>query len=149
MPWIRGRPDIQYRADFGSKFACGSALTANCRLCTFVAGKFAFGACYTYQNPRRIENRRIPSCSRRTIFNQIRRSQRGLPRFHVSTRNGEKVVLRIFGPLVGNITLADLGLEGRTLRLILENIAKPFGSILVTGPTGSENLRHWRLCCDR
>ena len=60
--------------------------------------------------------------------------------FRVSTfptRNGEKVVLRILDPLVGNITLADLGLEGRTLKLILENIAKPFGSILVTGPTGS------------
>lgn len=53
------------------------------------------------------------------------------------TRNGEKVVLRILDPLVGNIELTDLGLEGRTLDLLKENIAKPFGSILITGPTGS------------
>ncbi len=60
--------------------------------------------------------------------------------FRVSTfptRNGEKVVLRILDPMVGNITLTDLGLEGRSLELVLENIVKPFGEILITGPTGS------------
>jgi type IV pilus assembly protein PilB len=60
--------------------------------------------------------------------------------FRVSTfptRNGEKVVLRILDPLVGDIQLTDLGLEGRSLDLVLENIDKPFGEILVTGPTGS------------
>ncbi|MEK7583471.1 MAG: GspE/PulE family protein [Patescibacteria group bacterium] len=60
--------------------------------------------------------------------------------FRVSTfptRTGEKVVLRILDPLVGNIELKDLGLEGHNLKVLLENIAKPFGSILVTGPTGS------------
>jgi type IV pilus assembly protein PilB len=60
--------------------------------------------------------------------------------FRVSTfptRNGEKAVLRILDPLVGDIKLTDLGLEGRSLNLVLENIVKPFGEILVTGPTGS------------
>ena len=60
--------------------------------------------------------------------------------FRVSTfptRTGEKVVLRILDPFVGDITLNDLGVEGRSLQLIKENIAKPFGSILITGPTGS------------
>ncbi len=60
--------------------------------------------------------------------------------FRVSTfptRNGEKVVLRILDPSVGKIELSDLGIEGRALQLIIENIAKPFGSILITGPTGS------------
>ncbi len=60
--------------------------------------------------------------------------------FRVSTfptRAGEKVVLRILDPLVGNIELKDLGLEGHNLALLLENISKPFGSILITGPTGS------------
>ncbi len=60
--------------------------------------------------------------------------------FRVSTfptRNGEKVVLRILDPLVGNIQLDDLGIEGRNLDVLLENIAKPFGSILITGPTGA------------
>ncbi len=60
--------------------------------------------------------------------------------FRVSTlptRNGEKIVLRILDPLVGNIGLTDLGLQGRSLNILLENMAKPFGSILITGPTGS------------
>ncbi len=60
--------------------------------------------------------------------------------FRVSTfptRNGEKVVLRILDPLVGNVRLTDLGLEGRSLELIRRNLSKPFGSILITGPTGS------------
>jgi type IV pilus assembly protein PilB len=60
--------------------------------------------------------------------------------FRVSTfptRNGEKVVLRILDPLVGNIKLTDLGLEGRSLDLVRKNIVKPFGEILITGPTGS------------
>jgi len=60
--------------------------------------------------------------------------------FRVSTfptRNGEKVVLRILDPLVGDIKLTDLGLEGRSLDLVRENIIKPFGELLITGPTGS------------
>ncbi len=60
--------------------------------------------------------------------------------FRVSTfptQNGEKVVMRILDPLVGNIKLTDLGLEGRSLQLARENMVKPFGQILVTGPTGS------------
>lgn len=60
--------------------------------------------------------------------------------FRVSTfptKNGEKIVMRILDPLVGNIDLIGLGLEGRSLSLVVENIAKPFGAVLVTGPTGS------------
>ncbi|MBI2063615.1 MAG: Flp pilus assembly complex ATPase component TadA [Candidatus Yanofskybacteria bacterium] len=60
--------------------------------------------------------------------------------FRVSTfptRNGEKVVLRILDPQVGDIKLTDLGLEGRSLDLVRENMVKPFGEILITGPTGS------------
>jgi len=60
--------------------------------------------------------------------------------FRVSTfptRNGEKVVLRILDPLVGDIKLTDLGLEGRSLDLVRQNMLEPFGEILITGPTGS------------
>ena len=53
------------------------------------------------------------------------------------TRHGEKIVMRILDPLVGNIDLPDLGLFGRSLELVLKNIEKPFGEILITGPTGS------------
>lgn len=60
--------------------------------------------------------------------------------FRVSTfptRGGEKVVMRILDPLVGDIDLPRLGLEGRSLKLVMENLEKPFGAILITGPTGS------------
>lgn len=60
--------------------------------------------------------------------------------FRVSTfptKNGEKVVMRILDPLSGNLTLADLGLEGRPLEVLQRGVSKPFGSILITGPTGS------------
>jgi len=60
--------------------------------------------------------------------------------FRVSTfptSFGEKVAIRILDPEVGVKTLADLGLEGRNANLIEENIKKPYGMILVTGPTGS------------
>lgn len=60
--------------------------------------------------------------------------------FRVSTfptRNGEKIVLRILDPLVGDVKITDLGLEGYSLDLVRRNLARPFGSILITGPTGS------------
>jgi len=60
--------------------------------------------------------------------------------FRVSTlptRYGEKVVLRILDPLTGLIELPKLGLTGRNLKLVTEYIEKPYGSILITGPTGS------------
>lgn len=53
------------------------------------------------------------------------------------TRNGEKVVLRILDPMIGKIDLPNLGFGGRNLEVIKENIKKPFGDILITGPTGS------------
>lgn len=60
--------------------------------------------------------------------------------FRVSTfptKNGEKVVMRILDPLAGNVSLPDLGLDGRPLEIIQRAMDKPFGSILITGPTGS------------
>ena len=60
--------------------------------------------------------------------------------FRVSTfptKNGEKVVMRILDPLSGSIDLPDLGLDGRNLEVVVRAMAKPFGSILITGPTGS------------
>ena len=53
------------------------------------------------------------------------------------TRNGEKIVMRILDPMVGNIDLPDLGFYGHSLEVVLKNLEKPFGELLVTGPTGS------------
>ena len=50
---------------------------------------------------------------------------------------GEKVAIRILDPEFGKKDFKELGLEGRNLALVKESIQKPFGLILVTGPTGS------------
>lgn len=60
--------------------------------------------------------------------------------FRVSTMPsyyGEKVVMRILDSEKGVKPLAQLGLSEKNLSLIKEAIAKPYGLILVTGPTGS------------
>ncbi len=53
------------------------------------------------------------------------------------TSNGEKVALRILDPEAGIKTLADLGLAGRNLKVLGEAIKKPYGMIVISGPTGS------------
>ena len=50
---------------------------------------------------------------------------------------GEKVVLRILGSYVQGLTFNDLGLTPRNQELLHEAAEKPFGMILVVGPTGS------------
>lgn len=53
------------------------------------------------------------------------------------TTNGEKVALRILDPTVGLRRFEDLGVESRNLAALQKAISKPFGFILVAGPTGS------------
>lgn len=50
---------------------------------------------------------------------------------------GEKVVLRILGSYVQGLTFNDLGLTQKNQELLREAAEKPFGMILVVGPTGS------------
>jgi len=60
--------------------------------------------------------------------------------FRVSTlptANGEKAVLRVLDPKTSLKTFADLGLQGHNIEMLEEAIEKPFGMILITGPTGS------------
>lgn len=53
------------------------------------------------------------------------------------TVNGEKVVMRILDTSSEIANLESLGIRAKALDLIKENIKKPFGIILITGPTGS------------
>lgn len=53
------------------------------------------------------------------------------------TQYGEKVAIRVLDPETGIRSFPDLGLDGRNLEALQRNIAKPFGMILITGPTGS------------
>jgi type IV pilus assembly protein PilB len=62
---------------------------------------------------------------------------------------GEKVVMRILDK--GNLTLdlASFGMEERALRDVYENVAKPYGMVLVTGPTGSGKTTTLYSCLSR
>jgi type IV pilus assembly protein PilB len=55
----------------------------------------------------------------------------------VPTVDGEKIVLRVLAAYLSGFTLADLGLSDSDQKIFNAGAAKPFGMILVTGPTGS------------
>ncbi len=50
---------------------------------------------------------------------------------------GEKVVIRILDPLTGIKTLDDLGFSADNRKVLMEGLDRPYGLILITGPTGS------------
>jgi type IV pilus assembly protein PilB len=50
---------------------------------------------------------------------------------------GEKIVMRILDPSSASLGIDALGYEPFQKKLYLDNLAKPYGMILVTGPTGS------------
>ena len=51
--------------------------------------------------------------------------------------NGEKIVMRLLSETAKALTLEGLGLGGSALEKAQDNLRKPVGMILVTGPTGS------------
>jgi len=53
------------------------------------------------------------------------------------TVTGEKVVMRVLDSSSDISSLENLGVWKKGLKIINENIEKPFGIILITGPTGS------------
>lgn len=55
-----------------------------------------------------------------------------LPTFY-----GEKVALRILDPAIGLKTFEELGIDGQNLKMLEGGIKKPFGLVLISGPTGS------------
>lgn len=60
--------------------------------------------------------------------------------FRVSTIpvfDGEKVVMRLLDETARALTLEELGFSGQNYEIIVRNVKKPHGALLVTGPTGS------------
>ncbi len=60
--------------------------------------------------------------------------------FRVSTLptlQGEKIVLRILDPTSATLGIEALGYEPEQKTLLLDAISRPYGMVLVTGPTGS------------
>lgn len=55
----------------------------------------------------------------------------------VPTLDGEKIAIRILSSYVRNLALTGIGLSEKLQEQIMRSAKKPFGMILVTGPTGS------------
>ncbi len=51
--------------------------------------------------------------------------------------DGEKVVMRLLDESGQGLGLGDIGMSERTAKIFRDNISKPHGMVLVTGPTGS------------
>lgn len=83
----------------------------------------------------KLDETRVPQDGRfRTIVNEKEID------FRVATfptPNGEKVVLRVLDSSTGLLGLERLGLHGHNLRVVEEGLRRPYGMILITGPTGS------------
>lgn len=83
----------------------------------------------------KIDEKRIPQDGRFTY-----KSQNDEVDLRVSTLPtvfGEKVVMRLLKKTGGIPSLLDLGFGGPQLKELEESITKPYGIILITGPTGS------------
>ncbi|HLL60583.1 MAG TPA: GspE/PulE family protein, partial [Candidatus Nitrosocosmicus sp.] len=83
----------------------------------------------------KIDEKRIPQDGRfnfKTGEEEVDLRVSTLPTVH-----GEKVVMRLLKKTGGIPTLMDLGLRGPQLKVLEEAISKPYGIVLVTGPTGS------------
>ena len=55
----------------------------------------------------------------------------------IPTAFGERVVLRLLDKTASILNLAELGMDGKRIKLFNSLIKSPYGIILVTGPTGS------------
>ena len=83
----------------------------------------------------KIDEKRIPQDGR--FYFKIGGEETDLRVSTLPTVHGEKVVMRLLKKTGGLPSLNDLGLRGTPLKDLEEAITKPYGIILVTGPTGS------------
>lgn len=82
-----------------------------------------------------IAERRKPQDGRLSVTHQGRKID--LRVATLPTVWGEKIVMRILDNTTATLDLEDLGIRPRNLELYKASYSKPYGMILVTGPTGS------------
>ena len=83
----------------------------------------------------KIDEHRLPQDGRFKV--QVGNTETDLRVSTLPTVYGEKVVIRLLKEKGKATSLADLGLGGTSLRKLEENLLRPYGIILITGPTGS------------
>ncbi len=98
-----------------------------------------------------ISERRLPQDGRikMKIVEGVRRKEVDLRVSTLPTLFGEKVVLRILDKEKLPTDLISLGLEPGSMALFDKNIARPYGMILVTGPTGSGKSSTLYTCLNK
>ncbi|MCL2074872.1 MAG: type IV-A pilus assembly ATPase PilB [Betaproteobacteria bacterium] len=83
-----------------------------------------------------ISEKRIPQDGR----TRLALSKSRIIDFRVSTLptlHGEKIVMRILDPAAASLGIEALGYEAEQKAALMEAIHRPYGMVLVTGPTGS------------
>ncbi len=83
----------------------------------------------------KIDEKRIPQDGRFSF--KVGAEEVDLRVSTLPTVRGEKVVMRILKKTGGIPSLTELGLRGPQFKELEEAISKPYGIILITGPTGS------------
>jgi len=82
----------------------------------------------------KIDEQRIPQDGRFEVL--VDKKEIDLRVSSLPTAHGEKIVMRVLDKSTGIYTLEKLGLADENLKRVKENISKPYGIILATGPTG-------------
>ena len=83
----------------------------------------------------KIDEQRVPQDGRFDVVIDSR--QVDLRVSTMPTVHGEKIVMRLLDKSQGIKSLEQLGVTGTNFDILIENIDKPYGIILSTGPTGS------------
>jgi type IV pilus assembly protein PilB len=82
-----------------------------------------------------IAEKRVPQDGR--IGMKVANRQLDLRVATLPTVHGEKIVIRILDKTQALLKLSDLGFHQRAFERFQESFTKPYGALLVTGPTGS------------
>lgn len=83
----------------------------------------------------KIDEQRIPQDGRLNVSAQQHEIDVRVSSF--PTVHGEKIVMRLLDKTTGKLTLEQLGIGGESLKRLRQEIDKPWGVIIATGPTGS------------
>lgn len=95
----------------------------------------------------KIDEQRIPQDGRfdvKVLGHEVDIRVSSLPTVH-----GEKMALRLLDKSVTNFTLEQIGLTGGNLKRAIDAIGRPWGIVLVTGPTGSGKTTTLYACLRR
>ena len=82
-----------------------------------------------------IAEKRLPQDGR--IFYQSGEMKFDIRVSVLPTLHGEKIVLRLLSNDAGNIDITKLGFSEKDMESYMEGIRKPYGILLISGPTGS------------